>query len=261
MEPNYREILKKELSRRTERNSFYSLRAFARDLEVSPSRLSEAINGVRGISLDFAKKVCLKIGLDKQWTEIFLTSVSATHARSPKIKRDSQEKLKSLLVEDLTDYPKTDTVVAWYYAGVLKLFQQGMHDLAKISELLGVTISQSDSAFRFLKRLGFIDEDSNSAYLSKNGKGRQLNIAPEQIFNLSQKSILDVRNLQSTNFSFLSLQEHQLIDAKKIIHKCQRELLKLESTNIKNKSQIYVFASHFFPLKNNSKAIHRRELK
>ncbi len=260
MEPNYREILKKEFSRRTERNSFYSLRAFARDLEVSPSRLSEAINGVRGISLDFAKKVCLKIGLDKQWTEIFLTSVSAMHARSPKIKRDSQEKLKSLLTEDLTDHPKTDTVVAWYYAGVLKLIQQGIHDIAKISELLGVTSSQSDSAFRFLKRLGFVDENSKSAYLSKNGKGRELNIAPDQIFNLSQKAILDSRGLQSTHFSLLSLQEHQLIEAKKIIHKCQRDLIKLESNNIKIKSQIFVFTNHLFPLKNNSKTI-RKDLK
>lgn len=177
-----------------------------RDLEVSPSRLSEAINGVRGISLDFAKKVCLKIGLDKQWTEIFLTSVSATHARSPKIKRDSQEKLKSLLTEDLTDHPKTDTVVAWYYAGILKLIQQGMPDLAKISEHLGITISQTDSAFHFLKRLGFIGEDKKSAYLLKNGQGRDLNIAQDQIFNLSQKALSDSRTLQSMNFSFLSLQ-------------------------------------------------------
>ena len=45
LETDYREFLRRELTRRVQRNPAYSLRAFARDIRVSPSTLSEALRG------------------------------------------------------------------------------------------------------------------------------------------------------------------------------------------------------------------------
>lgn len=250
MEPIYRKILKNELNRRIEKNSFYSLRAFARDLKVSPSRLSEAINGVRGISLDFAKNVCQKINLDKKWTDIFLTSVTATHARSRKIKLMAQEKLKTLLTDDLEDHPKTDTIVAWYFGGVLKLYEKEMTDMSFISKLLSITHLQVETAFRFLKRLGFIESLNKSAFLKHKGTGRVLNTDSEQILKLSQKAINAHLDSQIFNSFFLNLNTDQIIEAKKILKKCHRDLLKLESQTFKMGSQIFIFTNHLFPTNN-----------
>jgi len=44
-EGDYRKILRDELETRFQRNRHYSLRAFARDLGVTPARLSDALSG------------------------------------------------------------------------------------------------------------------------------------------------------------------------------------------------------------------------
>jgi hypothetical protein len=48
---DYRAFLKSELEERMEKNSSYSLRAFARDLTVSPQMLSLVLNGKKTTSL------------------------------------------------------------------------------------------------------------------------------------------------------------------------------------------------------------------
>lgn len=53
----------KELERRRERNSHYSLRAYARDLETDPSYLSKIMNGRRRISRNLAAKIAKKLGV------------------------------------------------------------------------------------------------------------------------------------------------------------------------------------------------------
>ena len=45
MPRTYRDVLRAKLAQRCERNASYSLRAFARDLTLSPSYLSEVLNG------------------------------------------------------------------------------------------------------------------------------------------------------------------------------------------------------------------------
>ena len=45
------DILKKELTQRQSNNPAYSLRAFARFLEISPATLSQIISGKRGVSV------------------------------------------------------------------------------------------------------------------------------------------------------------------------------------------------------------------
>lgn len=52
-----RRIIKAELERRRARNSRYSLRAFARDLEFNSAHLSEVLNGKRAMSLESALRL------------------------------------------------------------------------------------------------------------------------------------------------------------------------------------------------------------
>ena len=53
-------ILQKHLIRSQAKNPTYSIRSFARRLEISPSALSEILNGKRKISLQMAKRLLLK---------------------------------------------------------------------------------------------------------------------------------------------------------------------------------------------------------
>ena len=50
------EILSFQLSQRKQSNPAYSMRAFARDLQISSSQLSMILSGKRGLSVASAKK-------------------------------------------------------------------------------------------------------------------------------------------------------------------------------------------------------------
>ena len=60
-----REILSDALNERISINPGYSLRAFARDLGISPQLLSNVINGKRGMSADLATRIAGKINLSE----------------------------------------------------------------------------------------------------------------------------------------------------------------------------------------------------
>src|SRR4051812_32553988 len=78
----YRDTLKNELERRARANLRYSLRAFARDLGMPPSRLSDVLNGVHGISPQRGETLAKKLKLDGLVREEFVASVIAAHGRS-----------------------------------------------------------------------------------------------------------------------------------------------------------------------------------
>src|SRR2546430_13739191 len=54
---DYRRVLRKELESRCRTSPRYSLRAFARDLKISPSRLSEILSGKQGLSRAAARGI------------------------------------------------------------------------------------------------------------------------------------------------------------------------------------------------------------
>lgn len=59
-----RVILQQLLCSKQQKNGRYSLRAFARDLKISPSFLSEVLNGKYGISRTLAKQIADRLHFD-----------------------------------------------------------------------------------------------------------------------------------------------------------------------------------------------------
>jgi len=74
--PYYQERLRRELEERLVRNRRYSLRAFARALEVPVSTLSRALSGKRSISLPAAKRIADGLGLEPRERGLFFDSLS-----------------------------------------------------------------------------------------------------------------------------------------------------------------------------------------
>lgn len=68
-------ILKNELTQRISRNPNYSLRAFARDLELSPSFLSEVINSRKRLSHRTATKIGQRLAFTEHELSRFLSCV------------------------------------------------------------------------------------------------------------------------------------------------------------------------------------------
>src|SRR5690606_35734224 len=99
---DYKYILKEELASRCRQNPRYSLRAFARDLKLAPSRLSEILSGKQGLSRAAAEKVAKALGYGPGETERFCDLVESVHARS----RRNRESAKVRLTKHATPSPE-----------------------------------------------------------------------------------------------------------------------------------------------------------
>jgi uncharacterized protein (TIGR02147 family) len=75
MEQCYRELLKDQLSKRCLKNSSYSLRSFAKDLDMPASTLSHVLNGKRQLDYERANQMVSKLRLSKEQSHQFLSSV------------------------------------------------------------------------------------------------------------------------------------------------------------------------------------------
>jgi uncharacterized protein (TIGR02147 family) len=79
---DYRQFLKDELEKRIQGNSAYSLRAFARDLAVTPQQLSFVLNKKKGLSLEAAFKVATRLDLNDDERAYFCDLAQMASARS-----------------------------------------------------------------------------------------------------------------------------------------------------------------------------------
>ena len=92
---DYRRVLQDCMVKRISLNPKYSLRAFARDIGVSPGQLSSVLNRKRGISPKKAARVFEFLNLSTEERKALLLQVAQEHARSPKEKERARLSLKN----------------------------------------------------------------------------------------------------------------------------------------------------------------------
>lgn len=101
MEPNraYIQMLKAELNSRKQLNSAYSLRAFARDLEISAPQLSMILSGKKGLSKAKAVSLAQHLSWTQQDRDIFIDLVDASHSRSLSSKEQAYIKIQKKMAK------------------------------------------------------------------------------------------------------------------------------------------------------------------
>jgi uncharacterized protein (TIGR02147 family) len=125
MGQQYQDFLLKEFSQRRSRNPNYSLRAFARDLGMPASKLSQNLRGLCGISVAKAESIAVKIQMPLEDKQIFLALVEAAHARSQIARDQAAQKLQRLNARELDELEadKFATVRDWYHLAILELME------------------------------------------------------------------------------------------------------------------------------------------
>ena len=119
---SYREILRGRLQEKIERNSRYSLRAFATLLGISPALLSQVLSGKRGLSLTKARAVAQKLRLTKAEQDFFCDLVTAEHHKNDDVRIKAQARVdayvpttvRSLSLESFA------RVHEWYHFAILE---------------------------------------------------------------------------------------------------------------------------------------------
>lgn len=167
---DYRIFLRSLLEKRLRSNAHYSLRAFAKSVQVSPQALSLVLSGKRGISLSTAAKISSALGLSEEEKAYFSDLVVYTQARSSAVKGIVSTRLKKASEDKNKDVRvlKDDTfrvISDWYHYAIVELtFIRGFKNQPRwIAHKLGISEFDVKSAIERLLRLGVLT-------LSKDGK-------------------------------------------------------------------------------------------
>lgn len=146
---DYRTQLEAQLARRREVNPRYSLRAFAKKVGLSPSKLSEVLSKKRCLSLTRATDVAGRLGLSGKERQAFLLSVGLDAAKGAERKR-LKAQMEALATE--LEPSRSTQRNAWYFGAIRALDEMGI-DAARHAAELGVTDLQVENARRYEKRL------------------------------------------------------------------------------------------------------------
>ena len=258
---DYRMILKEELDSRCEQNPHYSLRAFARDLNLSPSRLSEILNRKQGLSRKAAAKIAEFLGFSGDEKEYFCDLVTSQHARS----KNEREVAKIRLMKNQAEADEyyqlqldTFKVIAdWYHVGILELIKLDdfVEDSKWIAKRLRITPIQAELAIERLLRVNLL-ERSEGKLIVKQNTGLLKGGMPSESIKKFHRQILNkaiealvLQSIEEREFSvnILAIDKDDIDEAKNQIRKFQQKFC----SNIKNKEKkdsLYCLSIQFFNL-------------
>lgn len=154
------EYLRMELELRQRRNPSYSIRAFARDLALSPSHLSEFLSGKALLSLKKSQDLSTQLKLSSEQQEHWkdLISLKANKELSRKsAKLRVQKRLKTSKSQVSLEVFKA--IADWQHFALLAYFGKDPSlKLPELSRRMGLPVGEIDKAVRRLVSLDLLEK-------------------------------------------------------------------------------------------------------
>ncbi|WP_413569867.1 TIGR02147 family protein [Bdellovibrio sp. HCB117] len=253
-----REALQKELQRRCQVNPRYSLRAFARALEINPSHLSKILNGQIGISEDKFEHFITVLKLPNtivqhlKRRDFFLREIEKQGQWMERVEK--QVEFLSLSLDQFR------VMADWYHYAILELTRLAdfQSDVAWIQTRLGLSANETQEAVDRLLRLDMLVKaddgkwKDNSDHVSNgtpNGTADARRDLQKQILNLALDALDDIpveERLQSS--MTMAVSKNQIEKAKQGIVTFQRAFATLLQEESEKKDSVYKLSISFFPV-------------
>lgn len=270
VEPNYKDYLKREFRSRISRNKSYSLRSYARDLEIAPPKLSQILNGKCGLSEGSAKKLAKKLKLSDVEADFFVTLVNAKHSRSGAGKITAKSKLRELLKLnfDELDLNRFRIISDWFHFAILELTEVSdfVYEPSWIARRLRIPLAETKAAIKRLVENGLLTEaregrliQTHTTLSTPSGIPlREIRNHHSQILSKADVAQDEVA-LEQRDFatSIFSIDSAQIPEAKKALREFRRRFC-TELQKSATKDRVYCLSVQFFPLdqpSNNTKEI------
>lgn len=163
------DFLSNEFERRIKTNPRYSLRAFARDLKMSPGEVSELLNGKRQLTPKAITKISSSLGLSATETRELVERATLVRAGL----EDPRPETRALELDLF------NIVSDWYCFAILNLFDTSdfQCDPAWIGRRLGISSTEARLSLERLERVGLL----------KRGRGGKL--CPDAGFVMSPSEV------------------------------------------------------------------------
>ena len=260
----YRTYLERELEHRRQKNPAYSLRAFARSLDVPAPKLSQIMRGLCGLSSQSATRLAEKLKLDKNDTYYFVTLVEAEHSRS-EITRDMAKFVADGLRAERYDeisLEKFRIIAEWHFFALLELTEvKGFKSTPEwIAKRLGITVDKAKEAIELLLDHGLLKYAKGGKRLVQT----QAQLAtpsgvPSQSIRRHHTQILskaidslEMVDIKERDFAAvtMSVDSSKIEEAKKAILQFRRKFCQ-DQQKASSKDRVYTLAIQFFPLDQN----------
>lgn len=225
-----RSHLRRELLKRHQRNPKYSLRAFAKHLDLEPSYLSKLLQGKRMFNSKNIGRLEKKLGLSLSQTE-----------------PQNFQNISSSAIYD-----------NWHALAILEflLIKNAGTNEKSISRSLGISLFEAREALNLLEKLGHIKGNRLGNWKLNNTNTSSIGIpASEQLKNLQRRylSLADIAldevapELRDQSGITMAIDIAMIPKAKECIKKFRRELCALMQEHQKFNS-VYQLSISFFPL-------------
>ncbi len=241
-------ILRERFTELQCKNTSFSLRAYAKKLNISPSALSEILNGKRFISKKLAKNICDKLLLSPEESQHVLSLFPDKKSKLGKLKNNSSIQLTIDQFYIISD---------WYHFAIISLLEteKAKDDPSWIAKRLGIKTQEARTALERLERLEMLERDNKdklkptgTSFCTTDGiSNTAIRKSHSQSLDLAKRS-LDEDDVSIRNFSnmTMAIDPQKLPTAKKMINQFQNTLCAfLESGE---KKEVYNISVQLFPI-------------
>jgi uncharacterized protein (TIGR02147 family) len=246
---DFRSLLQEELLERCRANPNYSLRSFAKSLNVEPSALSQIINGKRPLT----EKMKIRLG----------SALGLCIRELEKIPRDQSQKRGRAIARSYQQitHDTFGVISDWYHYAILELtYIDGFKsDAGWIAKKLGITKSEVNIATERLFRLGLLNKTEDGQWFDASEHGELSHISPGlssiaarkyqiELLELSKRAVQEIdiqrRNHTSAVFCFDPDDIEEAIEAIAVF---RRKFAQEFQPRAKGKT-VYQLQISFFPL-------------
>lgn len=262
---DFRFYLLRELEQRQKKNPSYSLRAFARDLEMSPQKLNQVLKGKSGISPESAEQVATKIKLSKLEQELFLSLVAAKHHRSKVLREEAKnriEEVRSKMGFQQVSGEIFESISKWYHWACYHLvdIKTFRPDMNWVSKKLEISVDEATSAFNSLFGAGLLSTDANGNWTRTNKKFAFSSNTPS---NTLRKFYREMLKKAEKTLDGEPMEARYFAVSNFAINESDREFIKAEMDTFRKNliekllardsvpTRVYSLSMQFFPLDKN----------
>lgn len=244
------------LETRQVKNPAYTISAFARQLGLPPSRLSEILKGKIGISVKRAMDIADILKLSEKDKEFFINLVQAEHDRNPLQRQKAQDKISDFYNKYIPI--EAGKISNWYQLALLELISLDENlAMDELASRLGLSEEITDTSIQELLAMGainksetlkgftIVDTNRETAMDIPSESVKQLN---EQILSKAAKE-LRLQDVSNRDFSIavFGFNKEQLPMAKERIKQFRRDFMK-EFESAPHKDSVYSMSVQFFEL-------------
>jgi uncharacterized protein (TIGR02147 family) len=239
----FRLWLQKQFTERCKNNARYSLRAFAKNLELDASSLSQILSGKRKLSKKGIQNICDKLSVSPKDLQMFgLTE-----------KKKNKEAVNYFQV----NMDSFSIISDWYHYAIMELtYISGFKaDPKWIAKKLSITVEESKAAIERLKRLEVLLEENgsliksskrltNNGIINTSGAHKELQ---KQVISKALIAVDEIPQEQKDITSMtMAIDTKNLDKARILIQKFRRDLCDLLEDG--DQEQVYNLGIQLYPI-------------